>query len=80
MISRRGLLASIIASCAAPAIISTPGLLMPIKPQLTVTPWDDLMIDCFADGGKPSIMLVTKDMYDRFQKVALPKWRVPRQA
>lgn len=31
-LSRRGLLAGIIAAAAAPVIIRTPGLLMPIKP------------------------------------------------
>ena len=30
--NRRGFLGSIIAACSAPAIIMTPGLLMPIKP------------------------------------------------
>ena len=33
-ISRRGFLGSIIAAACAPAIIRTPGLLMPIKPVL----------------------------------------------
>lgn len=33
-LSRRGLLAGMIAACAAPAIIRTPGLIMPVKPIL----------------------------------------------
>lgn len=33
-VSRRGFLSGIIAACAAPAIIRTAGLLMPIKPKL----------------------------------------------
>ena len=35
-LQRRGFLRGIIAAAAAPAIITTPGLLMPIKPLLTV--------------------------------------------
>jgi hypothetical protein len=36
MIQRRGLLAGLGALLAAPAIIRTPGLLMPVKPPLVV--------------------------------------------
>lgn len=35
MITRRGFLGGIIAACAAPPIIRTPGLLMPVKPLVT---------------------------------------------
>ena len=38
--NRRGFLTGIIAACVAPAIIKTPGLLMPIKPALVTTPWE----------------------------------------
>lgn len=34
MLSRRGLLGGLLAAVAAPAIIRTPGLLMPIRPLL----------------------------------------------
>jgi len=41
--NRRGFLTGIIAAAAAPAIIRTPGLIMPIKPALVLPPreiWD----------------------------------------
>lgn len=38
-LSRRGFLAGLIAAAVAPAIIRTPGLIMPIKPALTTGPY-----------------------------------------
>ncbi len=38
MIGRRGFLAGIIAAAAAPALVMTPGLIMPIKPKLVAAP------------------------------------------
>jgi|SRR5580700_4923208 hypothetical protein len=43
--NRRGFLGSLLASLAAPAIIRTPGLLMPIRPLVTATGGHDFMTD-----------------------------------
>lgn len=44
MISRRGMLGGLLAGLAAPAIIRTPGLLMPIRPVLDDFTTDNLLV------------------------------------
>ncbi len=63
-IDRRGFLTGIIAACAAPVIVRTTGLLMPIKPALIVEPrgfmslfYDEAGNLVTADG-KPLPMII----------------------
>lgn len=54
-VSRRGFLAGIIAACAAPAIIRTPGLIMPVKPTFL-----DSVQSRYKTGDKLKIRLPTQ--------------------
>ncbi|TXH08099.1 MAG: hypothetical protein E6R03_18520 [Hyphomicrobiaceae bacterium] len=46
---RRGFLGGLLAAAVAPAIIRTPGLIMPIKPVLGLKPaWDLELMDAFG--------------------------------
>ncbi len=51
-LSRRGFLSGIIAACAAPAIIRTPGLIMPIKPALVAQTTSLLLVANQAPDGR----------------------------
>lgn len=57
--NRRGFLKGLVVAAVAPAIIRTPGLLMPIKPGLVPKPYVVFGVDLAAPGDSCSMMLRT---------------------
>ena len=74
MIARRGLLAGLGALLAAPAIIRTPGLLMPVRPVLGAAIGVDLGPVKFTTGLKPTLLPWSHPYWAAIKSIAVETW------